>query len=270
MWKKRLKKLQLKPKFVWVFVLTASNFMTSPELLSAQSDKKTNSHTQDIEISFKPSQLEPPDRGTPKSDEGTGSRGDCLHKPSSPPLQSLVGKHNLKLTTSTRPTFWVYIPYTQTEAAYGEFSLQHRDDEIYRTRFRLPTQPGIIGVSLPPQVASLNIGQQYRWYVDIDCAASNSDDLSTPASLTGIVERVVFPANFAHQSKTASQSLDRVAIYAKNGIWYDAITELAQLRLQQPDNPIFKQAWYKLLSDRDVNLAEISSEPILESVEIIK
>ena len=193
----------------------------------------------------------------------------CLEKPSLPPLKSLGGKPALTLTASDRPTLWVYISYTQTEAPYGEFSLQQGDREIYRTRFKLTAKPGIIGIGLPSTVEPLEIGKSYRWYVDINCSASASeDDFSTPASLTGIVERVALATNFAHELKTTSKPLNQVAIYANNGIWYDAVTELAQLCLEQPENITFKQAWIKLLSDRNVNLEEISSEPILGNVEI--
>jgi hypothetical protein len=258
--------LQLKPKSIFVIALGVASLIGNRGFLLAQSDKRTNSHAQGVEISF-----DPPDRGTPLSNEGTGSRGDCLYKPSLPPLQSLAGKNHLKLTTSDRPTFWIYLPYTQTEAPYGEFSLQVGDDEIYRTRFRLTAKPGIVGVSLPSTVAPLEVGKEYRWYFDINCSASaSSDDLSTPASLTGMVERVSFSANFARELKTASKPINRIATYTKHGIWYDAVTELAQLRLEQPENPTLKQAWSQLLSDRHVNLEEISSEPILGNVKIIK
>ncbi len=263
MQEKWTKMLQLKPKSIFVIALGVASAIGNPGFLLAQSDKGTNSNTQDIEISF-----EPPDRGTPQSKEGTGSRGDCLYKPSLPPLKSLAGKNHLKLTTSDRPTFWVYLPYTQAEASYGEFSLQNGDNEIYRVRFQLPAKPGIVGVSLPSTVAPLEVGKQYRWYFDINCSASaSSDDFSTPACLTGMVERVAFSTNFARELKTASKPLNRITTYAKYGVWYDAVTELAQLRLEQPENPTLKQAWKQLLSDRYVNLEEISSEPILGSVE---
>lgn len=261
--------LLIKPKSIFVIVVGMASILGNSGLLLAESHQSIDNYSENAEISFIPVQQEPPDRGTPKSEEGTGSRGDCLHKPSLPPLKSLAGNNHLKLTTSDRPTFWVYLPYTQAEAAYGEFSLQNGDNEIYSTRFQLPTKPGIVSVSLPSMIAPLEVGKQYRWYFDINCSAlASSDDLSTPACLTGMVERVSFADNFVQELKIASKPLNRIAIYAKQGIWYDAVTELAQLRLQQPENPTLKQAWHKLLSDRHVNLADISSEPILGRVKI--
>ena len=250
---------------ILIIVIGVASVVGNSKILLAESEEDTNSQAHDVKISFTPVQPDPPDRGTPKSDQGTGSRGDCLDKASLPPLKSLAGKNHLKLTVSDRPTFWVYIPYTQAEASYGEFSLQDGDNEIYRTRFSLPAKPGIIGVRVPSTVPPLAVGKHYRWYVDINCSATSSDDLSTPASLTGIVERVSFSADFARELKTTSNPLHQIATYAKYGIWYDAVTELAQLRLEQPENSTLKQAWNKLLRDRHVNLSEISSEPILGS-----
>ena len=251
--------LQLKPKSILVIALGLASVIINPGFLLAQSEEPTDSQTQNVKISFIPAQPDPPNRGTPRSNEGTGSRGDCLHKPSLPPLKSLVGKNHLKLTTSDRPTIWVYVPYTQKEAPYGEFSLQDGDNEIYRTRFQLTAKPGIVGVSLPSTIAPLAVNKSYRWYLDINCSVSaSSNDLSTPASLTGMVERVAFSADLAREFKTASKPLNQIATYAKYGIWYDAVTELAKLRLQQPENLTVQQAWDKLLSDRLVDLEAIS------------
>lgn len=259
----------IKPKSILVIAVGIASILGNSGLLLAESYKSIDNYAENAEISFIPVQQEPPDRGTPKSEEGTGSRGNCFHKPSLPPLTSLAGTNHLKLTTRDRPTFWVYLPYTQAEAAYGEFSLQNGDNDIYRTRFQLPTKPGIVSVNLPSTVAPLEVGKQYRWYLDINCSAlASPDDLSTPACLTGIVERVYFANNFLQELNIASKPINRIAIYAKHGIWYDAVTELAQLRLQQPENPTLKQTWHKLLSDRHVNLEDISSEPILGEVKI--
>lgn len=251
-------------QIIFLLALSATYLIANSRLVLAQSKKENNRRNQNINISF-----EPPNRGTPKSQDGTGSRGNCLDKPNLPPPKSLGGKSDLKLTASDRPIIWVYIPYTQTEATHGEFSLQQGQDEIYRIRFQMMAKPGIIGISLPSSISPLKVGTSYRWYIDINCSTSE-DDFSTPTSLTGIIEKITLGSNFTSELETRSDSLNQVATYAQNGIWYDAVTKLAQLRLEEPKNLIFKQAWTQLLSDRNVNLAEISSELILGNVEIIE
>ncbi len=262
---KQWKKLrQFNFQIIFVLALSAIYLIGNSRLVLAQSKKENNSSNQNINISF-----EPPNRGTPKSKDGTGSRGNCLYKPALPPLKSLGGKSDLKLTASDRPTIWVYIPYSKIEASYGEFSLQQGDNEIYRTRFQLMAKPGVMGIELPSSISPLKVGTSYRWYLDINCSTTE-DNFSTPTSLTGVVKKIALATNLTHELETRSNSLNQVAIYAQNGIWYDAVNKLAQLRLQNPENLTFKQAWIKLLSDRDVNLKEIASESILGNVEIIE
>jgi hypothetical protein len=177
-----------------------------------------------------------------------------------------VGSSNLALTVNDHPTFWVYVPYTPEEAPAGEFSLQDGKNDVYRTRFQLPATPGIVKISLPPTAKALEIGKTYRWYFDLDCPRKDSSNQqSTPASLPGLVQRVSRPELESHL-KAASTSLERIAVYAKNGIWFEAVTELAQLRLNQQQNPTFKNVWVELLGDKTIGLEGIAQQPIVGSV----
>ena len=51
---------------------------------------------------------------------------------------------------------------------------------------------------------------------------------------------------------------DRVALYAVNGLWFDALTVAAQLRRRNPNNP----SWAELL--QVIGLNELAIEPIVE------
>ncbi|WP_256871891.1 DUF928 domain-containing protein [Nostoc sp. TCL26-01] len=221
--------------------------------------------TSQTKIHFTPAiSNSPPDRGTPPSNEGTGSRGDCLTTQNTLPLTTLVGSPNLKLTVKEHPTFWIYIPYTQKEANEGEFSLQDGDAEILRTRFKLPSTPGIISMTLPSTASPLVIGKEYRWYLDINCSSPRSSSESpTPASLTGLVQRVSISSQLQQELNAAKTPLEKISTYAENGIWIEALTELAQLRLREPQNLQLRNIWVELLSAKDVGLAKIAQEPIL-------
>lgn len=235
--------------------------------LLAQSSQITSNRPFQLQISFIPANTEPPDRGTPPASEGTGSRGDCFYKQDMPPPTRLVGSHPLKLTFEKYPTFWVYVPYTPQEATDGEFSLQDGDSEVYLTHFQLPATPGIVGISLPPTVPPLAVGKEYRWYFDINCPRSpSSDESAAPASLTGLVQRISVSAQLERELNAAKTPLQRIATYARHGIWYEALAELAQLRLHEPKNPMLQKTWIELLSDRTVDLAKIAQEPIVGKV----
>lgn len=217
----------------------------------------------------------PPDRGTPPSGRGTGSRGNCLHPPGLPSLAALVGQPHLSLTVSDRPTLWFYSPYTAENADYGELIIQDdaTDQELYRQPFLLGSEPGVQGLSFPLSVA-LAEGDRYRWYVDIHChvaEVASGVDIATPASLTGVVERV--PRSVAlSQSLGGATADERLAIYGHHHIWYDLLTELAHLRLThvtpdldsdlEPDAHL-EQLWLKVLSDaQGANLSELASLPL--------
>ncbi|BAY49210.1 hypothetical protein SAMD00079811_68390 [Scytonema sp. HK-05] len=259
-------RLQLKTLFILPLVIFSWSTLSISSL--AQTQKSTTDNTSQTKIRFIPAQTSPPpDRGTPPSKEGTGSRGDCLYKQNKPPLTKLVGSHNLKLTAKEHPTFWIYVPYSSTEANEGEFSLQDGDVEVYRTRFKLNATPGIVSVSLPSSVTPLVVGKEYRWYLDINCPSSvSSSESSTPASLTGVVQRVSESSQLQQELNAAKTPLETIATYAKYGIWLETLSELAQLRLKQPQDVQLRNAWVELLSAENVGLASIANEKIVGNV----
>lgn len=50
--------------------------------------------------------------------------------------------------------------------------------------------------------------------------------------------------------------------YSANNIWYDALTNLGQLRGANPQNSMINQDWINLLNS--VGLQDFASEPIVE------
>lgn len=251
------------------FISSILSYICDPMFVIAQSNNSVHKTFQQAQIRFISPQKDPPDKGTPPTKEGTGSRGDCLYKQNQLPLTRLVGDRHLQLTVNERPTFWIYTPYTRQDANNGEFSLQHGDDEVYRIRFELPTKPGIVGIKLPSTVSPLEVNKSYRWYIDIECPnAEKPQDTSTPASLTGRVQRITPSTQLVNKLNTATKPLERIKIYAKHGIWYETLTELAALRLNEPQNLTLKKVWIELLSQPKINLEKIVREPIVGKVKL--
>lgn len=245
-----------------VIALSLSSLIIYPTQLIAQSTSNNS------EIRFIPRTVQASPsggtRGNPPTSGGTGSRGDCLAK--SLPLVRLVGFNNLEFTVSDRPTFWVYLPYTSTEGTSGEFSLQDGDVDIYRTSFTLPKTPGIVSITLPSSVKPLEIGKKYRWYFNVNCSSEQTaNQATTPAFVTGRVQKIALNSEIESQLKAAT-TLERIAIYAKNGIWYDTINELALLRLQEPQNQEAVKVWNQLLKSEFVGLGEIVAQPIIGNI----
>jgi hypothetical protein len=60
---------------------------------------------------------------------------------------------------------------------------------------------------------------------------------------------------------TQPTALERAAAYGRQGIWFDALTALAQARRSQPDQPELQATWANFLSS--AGLQVIVSEPLL-------
>jgi hypothetical protein len=226
----------------------------------------------------------PKDRGAPAPGQRVGgaSRGRCpaaskrltalvpmisatADKSQNPVLASVPTGSVLGLTAADHPTFWFYLPYSLTSARLVEFILKDdKDNIIYQTELsELGTTPGVVGFKLPDTVPPLEVNKRYNWFFTIACDAKDSisSDQEEPNKIfvSGWVERV--PLNPALQRQLAQATPQQQArLYANASIWHEAVTALAELRRQRPNDAALKQEWANLL--RSVNLEAIAPEPI--------
>lgn len=205
------------------------------------------------------------DRGAPAPGKriGVGSRGGCPRAsqfltalvPVIPntPTDSILG-----LTFTNRPTFWFYLPYSFSSTRPIVFAL--KDDQeniIYQTELSgSGTRPGVVGFKLPDNVQSLEVNKRYKWHFTIYC---DRDELSDFRSVEGWVERVALDRSFQQELAVATPQ-QKLGLYAREGIWHEAVTTLAELRRQKPNDATLKQEWDKLL--QGVDLTAIAPEPI--------
>ena len=210
----------------------------------------------------------PPDQPAPKVTIGGGRRDNdiCLEdkKPTNQPsgtktadrllILLLPTSSKLGLTVSPHPTFLVYVP--QTSASSVVFTLENQQGEgIYKTKQDLKGTPGIVSFKLPTTASPLAIGQDYKWVVSMVCQPAGPRD----PFAEGVVRRVQPNPTLVGQLNKA-QPIDRVALYAKSGIWQEAAADLASLRQSQPQNAELTTAWKDLL--QSVGLDAVSSAPL--------
>lgn len=226
-------------------------------------------------VNFLPPDL--PDNGTPTGRRrgGTGRDGcPALNVPITAlvPGEETAGevqagnstksssKSFLAKTVAEYPSFWIYLPELPTNLRTGEFVLQDRDgNDVYRSPITLPEAPGIIGISLPSNSQySLKTDQQYHWYFKVYCGALQKT--SEYFYVDAWVQRVAMTPDLENQLKTA-KSREYVA-YAANSIWYDAVTNLADLRRTDSQNAILKEDWADLL--KAVSLEDLAQAPIIQ------
>ncbi|MBH8561881.1 DUF928 domain-containing protein [Nostoc sp. CENA67] len=212
-----------------------------------------------------------PDSGNPGGRVRGGAKRCISYPLVNPPLTALVpftqepnSTANVwGLTTEANPTFWVYTPYSKDSvtkdcAFTTEFVLQDEDSNlIYNKAIALSAQPGVISISLPANAPSLEIGKQYHWFLIINC---DSNQPSPPTYIEGVIQRINLKPEIAQKLKSATPQ-QQFTIYVQNGIWYNALTTLAQLRQQNPQDAALKIEWKNLLSS--IHLDDIADKPIL-------
>lgn len=204
--------------------------------------------------------------GAPGRRIGGGTRGTCPKSASG--MIALVPENNLGLTLSNTPTFLFYVPKIEG-ADPGqiemEFLLMDESDpenaqEIYQHRVPLPTGGGTIALTLPPDnnLPPLQINQFYSWYFSLICNPKALEP--SMLSIGGWIERVESSPTLTRELEQLT-SRDRIAVYERELLWFDAIGSLAQLLRENPNDPLLRQRWNALLES--VNLSEIAQAPLL-------
>ena len=205
-----------------------------------------------------------PNNGTPSGRrKGGGSRDGCprLNKSITAlvPGDQTNNTSFLASTVAEYPTVWIYVPKLPTNISSGEFLFQdEQGNNIWRTAIALPRKAGAIGITLPPNPQSaLKINKKYQWYFKVYCGAAQntSDYFYVNASL----QRVALTPDMENKLKTAKSR--EYIVYTNNLIWYDAVTNLADMRRADPASHVLVEDWTKLL--KAVGLEEFAQDPIL-------
>lgn len=208
----------------------------------------------------------PPDLGRPPGNlRGGGTRGNCPDVTTeltalAPTLEALSQDSSPTvwgLTTDAHPTFWFYVPYDLTLDRPGEFVLlDDQNNYVYQTSVITPAQTaGVISVALPDSTPELEAGKMYSWVFLIYCEADN------PLFTRGGIQRAPLSSDLAAQLEQATPEA-QVRLYAQNGVWYDALTQLATLRQENPNDAAIATDWQNLL--HSVGLDDIADMPLVE------
>ncbi|MCU0537026.1 MAG: DUF928 domain-containing protein [Hydrococcus sp. Prado102] len=165
-------------------------------------------------------------------------------------------------TVSERPSFWFYVPYKLNPDIPIEFVLQDEQQKNDVTSLTISSStPGVAKISFPATSAPLEIGKMYHWYFLVYC------DTNRPVFVEGWVQRVAIQPTLNERLQKATPR-ERVALLANNGIWYDAIAQLAILRQTHPHDTNLIADWKSLLES--VGLGAIASEPIVDCCSLYK
>lgn len=208
----------------------------------------------------------PPNRGGANRFRGAGPSGaTCETISESEVLTALVPLWGgYSLTTDSYPTFWFYIPFEASNALSIRFKLWNQNGYNYESQLGATRKkPGVISVRLPSTEEGLNLNEEYTWSLIATC-----QDTQTSFLVKGSITRVERTAELGAALQEAVIAGDPIATqrnqgeaYAQNGIWYDALTILGDLRRAAPENELFKQDWVDLLGS--VELDDVTQKPIV-------
>lgn len=257
---------------------TIASTIINVSRLPAYSNQSDNSKIRFIEPTLK---NKPSNRGAPTRRKGAGTRsGDCPDIKKKPELTALVPLMDMNetlnqqqttdsssdsssplalgLTTLEYPTFWFYVPYPSSQIKSLKFILLDENNN-YATKepilVNIPQKPGAIGIRLPKTEKPLEIDKYYSWYFELDC----NPRISKNVIIKGSVKRISLEPYLQRQLEAATPR-QRAAIYARAGIWQDAIAILGKLRRKKPQDTSLLVDWKNLL--QSVDLGNIASEPI--------
>ncbi len=168
---------------------------------------------------------------------------------------ALVPTTNYGWTLKERPTFWVYLPQTSAKLvvlSLKEEGIQHHS----QTFLPITGAPGVIGIKPSDESPALEVGKNYQWAVVLVCGERPSPNDPAIASW---VSRVASPR--LHNTKQYQKTgLEQAVWYSDRGIWYDALTVLAQAKRSQPYNNTLVDRWANFL--KSAGLGAIATESL--------
>jgi hypothetical protein len=176
-------------------------------------------------------------------------------------LTALIPESTIGMTVAEYPRFFLYIPEADLEGAEGQLVLRNeKNEEIYNKIVKLKDTDSIVSIDLSgsPSLPPLEVGKSYFWEFWI---FFEPPDRSDSTYVSGWIKRVEPNSELKHKLDTALPQ-EQPAIYAANGIWYEAVASLVKLRCSSPNDATLASDWESLL--QQVGLPEISRKPLAQ------
>ncbi len=257
---KPIRKILIRLALIFIYTIITINYFFSVKSnpATANTIKSSSSNPKPKKSTF--IYLPPVEDAPQKGRIHTSERPDCPE--SDKLLTAIVPKWNLALTMSESPNYWFYIPYASNMIDSVAIVLwDEEQNKIDQTTVIVKNTPGIINIKLPQ--TTLDIDQRYRVDFSITCKATNSDGKGGKITVRTWLKRVDLDYNLASKLKAATTPREKYILYAANGIWYEALTELTELRKSPNEDRQVIQDWQDFLSQSEIDLPELISEPIV-------
>lgn len=173
--------------------------------------------------------------------QGAGSRGCSQGK--SVDLTLIIPNDHTATTVLGHPTFLWYV----SDPAPINFAIVEPGvaKPILEKELKVE-KAGIVRLDLPQKISQLEPGKEYRWTVSIICNAKrHSENIYVQA----FIKRVEATPTLQQQLKSTTNERDRASIYAKNGVWYDAIATIQKASQTTPRDRLAVEYFQQLLKE---------------------
>jgi hypothetical protein len=184
-------------------------------------------------------------------------------------------------TASDYPQIHVYMPEATPEAKNSEFSYEAefvlkadtgtKDtqgnaiyEDVYVAEIQLPQKSGVVTLDFKDaaQFPALELNKSYQWDLEVLC---DPNDRSGNPVVSGWIQRV--DAGELESKLEETEARQRPQIYESASIWYESVSSLAALMIQNPSDPLLKQQWVTLMGE--VGHPELAQVPLAGSATII-
>jgi hypothetical protein len=229
--------------------LWSVTMIAPPPPVEAQ-QKPAETVTSDAKGGSSSAVYKPPLRGAPGGRVGGGTRGTGREAF----VLSVLAPPHTGLTTNEQPVLYWFISSPSSHPVELTLVDPQKTDPLIELKIQPPVAAGVHQVRLAEHGVKLEPTVAYQWYVAVmPDTGRRSKDILAGASL----ERVAMPPDLVSKLSKAAKA-DRPAVYAGEGIWYDAIASLNELIDEAPQNAALKAQRAALL--REVGLPDTTTE----------
>jgi len=203
------------------------------------SQKSVKNETAKKPRGFRGMVYSPPKRGTPGGRIGGGTRGEGEVVPV---LSVLVPDHT-GLTTKAQPELYWYVSNPTSRKIEFTLNLEQAGKTLAHKNIKGVREEGIWRISLSDLGVTLKPDTEYTWFVAM---VLDPDQPSTDVFSGGAIMRVQ-PSGTLEERLVGATETDIPAIYAAEGIWYEALASLSRLIENDPENRALRMQRARLL-----------------------
>ena len=173
-----------------------------------------------------------PLRGAPATRVGGGTRSAAARTFA----LSALAPNETGYTTRDKPTIYWYVSEALQKPVeltiISNESLEAAAKPALELTLQPPVAGGVHAISLEEHGLALKPGVEYQWFVAIvNDTAQRSNDIIAGGTIKRVAE-----TDSVRSSLKSAPAASRPALYAAEGIWYDAVDELSRQIRAEPAN----------------------------------